>query len=260
MAGHAVVVDSLPDVARSAVLTDFVPPSRLERGRLFHPQELKFEHVAIAVTGVDTPPVPGVEVDDRHRTRLPGYSHLRGSVRLQLRRRIVVLMSGSDRRRPHVSGDRLWVVKRHGPPAAMMAHLLIVDVIVLVPALRLGSRLPQVAVAVRVHDVSRPQDPGQRAVHGWCLEDALDLGNSRQDVVTGVALLLQDVVQSLADLEMKISRLIAGDQGVAAREEPAQGVVLKEMFCHINRLLSKRVAGFRISIRRPLFISETVKL
>ena len=95
----------------------------------------------------------------------------------ELSQRVAGLAARHDARRPHLLGDGLWIVERHGPPAAMVARARITRIGegILVKLLLPGPGWVQVAVAMRVHHIAWPQHARQRAIHNRMMEYLLDL-------------------------------------------------------------------------------------
>ena len=136
-------------------------------------------------------------MDERHgagraadrRLRLPGDRGVRVADRaLELRPR-------QESRRAHLRGGVLGVVEGEHPGEARVAQVVVVDVAVLVPGLASASGRVEVAVPVRIEDVSRTEEAGQGAGHRGMPEDVPDLRYARQDVVSRVPLLFQHRVE-----------------------------------------------------------------
>ena len=74
---------------------------------------------------------------------------------------------------------------------AWVTDVVVEDVAVLVPALALPAGWIEVAVAVGIQDITRPQEAGKRAAHGRMVENLLNPGNSGQNIVSDIALFFE---------------------------------------------------------------------
>ena len=112
--------------------------------------------------------MPGVEVDDIYGAGLTaqGQGFFRRLCRVVGGNLIVELSARQDARRAHVFPYILGIIKGHDPAAAVMAHVLVEYIIVLVPGLTRAPGRIEMAIAVRVHDITRSQDALQSAVDG----------------------------------------------------------------------------------------------
>ena len=97
-------------------------------------------------------------------------------------------------------GDVLWVVKNHHPAIAVIAHLAIAPIAILVPAAALAASRIDVAVAVGVHDVSRPHHRSEGTAHDRIVKDLLQRRDARQNIVAGIAFLGKNLFGALVDV------------------------------------------------------------
>ena len=106
---------------------------------------------------------------------------------------------------------------------------MVEDVIVLVPLLARTARLVQVAVPVGMHEVAGPEQARQRAAYGRLVEDPPDLGNPRQDVVAGIAFLIEYGLYLAVQVPVKGRGQPGVHLDVPLGDEPADGVVPQQM-------------------------------
>ena len=96
-------------------------------------------------------------------------------------------------------GDVLGVVEDHHPAIAVVAHLVVAPIAVLVPAAALAAGRIDVAVAVGMHDVIRPDHRREGPSYDGIVKDLLQRRDAGQDVVAGIALLGKDLFGALVD-------------------------------------------------------------
>ena len=188
---------------------------------LCHAGELVFEHVAPFVRAIGRGPVPAIEIDDGHRASRAAQAQfvLRRLFRISAGDPVVPLPSRHHAGGTHIQGDVLRVVKGHHPTAAVIADILVEDVVVLVPSLAVAAGGIEVAVAVRVHQIARAQNTGQGTVHSRVCKNLGDGGDARRDIVAGVAFGFQHRVDLAAYFGVKIARKIRLHLNIALGDE-----------------------------------------
>ena len=92
-------------------------------------------------------------------------------------------------------------------------------------------------VAVGIHDVVRAQQTSQGSAHAGVIEDPLNLGYARQNVVADVALFLEHVVHFLIDHVVQRSWEICFYRQVTVDDETLHLLVTqqKRLVCHDSR-------------------------
>ena len=100
-----------------------------------------------------------------------------------------------------------------------MPQVVVVDVTVLVPLLAFAAGPVEVTVSMRIEVVARSQQAGQGAGHSRVLEHPPDVGNARQDVVAGVAFVLEHLVDLLADAFVEGGRVVGANGQIPVHDE-----------------------------------------
>ena len=96
-------------------------------------------------------------------------------------------MVADDPRWPHIGVDILGIVEGHDPAEAVMADIMVEDIVVLVPVLSLATRAIEVAITVGMHRIAGTEQALQGTPYARTIEDRAQLGHARQDVIAGVA-------------------------------------------------------------------------
>ena len=80
-------------------------------------------------------------------------------------------------------------------------------------------------VTVRVHGIVGAQHTRERPTHGWLLEDVADLWHTREDIVSRIALIVEDLEGAIVDLLMEGRRQGRTQDDIAIHDEVAHLVV-----------------------------------
>ena len=117
---------------RVPVVRLVVPGSHRRPG---HAGELELEHIALPVAGIGAGPVPGIEIDQRHRAGGTAQRNRRldGAARVRIRDPLPILDSWQKRGGTHILGHLLRVVESEKPVKARVTGVVIAIVTVLVP-------------------------------------------------------------------------------------------------------------------------------
>ena len=86
----------------------------------------------------------------------------------------------------------------------MVAHVLVEYVVVFVPVLSLAAGAVYMAVAMGMHAVVGAQQTRERTAHGSAFKNLSDLRHPRKNIITGIALPFEDLIQLRADLLVKV--------------------------------------------------------